>query len=326
MQRASAPGREPKAVAGPEQALAVGEQAHGAFGAGKEKVLSPKAQSPLQGEAGAAPMQRASAPGREPKAVAGPEQTPDMGRQRLDGLGVGKAAIQSDQRKVTQASSAAPDIKPDIAPSIFATRGSFTPHVVHLTPEPSSTAAGMVLGSPTFLPPEELAERSVELNRFQAEPYLALDPSTSLSELRPSSPGPRVLEARTIPQLAEDLLHQIEDAGQGELKGVELRLDPPELGKVNVRISLAGDEVRVVFSAAQGGAREAIEGALPRLREQLEAIGLTLQDAQVGDQDRKDSRQDRSVNEAAESADLEGELGAEPIVKKPSERRLDLLA
>jgi flagellar hook-length control protein FliK len=122
------------------------------------------------------------------------------------------------------------------------------------------------------------------------------------------------------------LLHQIEDAGQGELKGVELRLDPPELGKVNVRISLAGDEVRVVFSAAQGGAREAIEGALPRLREQLEAIGLTLQDAQVGDQDRKDSRQDRSVNEAAESADLEGELGAEPIVKKPSERRLDLLA
>ena len=71
---------------------------------------------------------------------------------------------------------------------------------------------------------------------------------------------------------------------------MELRLDPPELGRVTVRISMVGDEARVAFTAAQGTAREALEAALPKLREMFEQAGLSLGDAQVGSGPGQDSR------------------------------------
>ncbi|HEX7116928.1 MAG TPA: flagellar hook-length control protein FliK [Steroidobacter sp.] len=60
-----------------------------------------------------------------------------------------------------------------------------------------------------------------------------------------------------------------------------LRLSPEHLGPLEISISVRGDEASVWFGAAHADTRAAIEHALPRLREMLEAQGLSLTDAGV---------------------------------------------
>lgn len=64
----------------------------------------------------------------------------------------------------------------------------------------------------------------------------------------------------------------------------ELSLNPPQLGSVEVRLTLSGGEAGVQFFAANSQAREAIESALPRLRELMAQAGINLGEAQVRDQ------------------------------------------
>jgi flagellar hook-length control protein FliK len=61
----------------------------------------------------------------------------------------------------------------------------------------------------------------------------------------------------------------------------EIRLNPDDLGPVQVRIGLQGDQVSVAFSAHQPETRAAIENAIPQLREMLANNGLALGQASV---------------------------------------------
>lgn len=61
----------------------------------------------------------------------------------------------------------------------------------------------------------------------------------------------------------------------------ELILNPPQLGKVEVTISVNGDQTSASFVSASPAAREVLEQALPRLREILADAGITLGQASV---------------------------------------------
>jgi flagellar hook-length control protein FliK len=69
----------------------------------------------------------------------------------------------------------------------------------------------------------------------------------------------------------------------------ELRLNPPELGPLEVSLNVNSDEVSVSFQAQHAATREAVENALPRLREMLAQNGLTLANADVSQQSKQDS-------------------------------------
>lgn len=60
-----------------------------------------------------------------------------------------------------------------------------------------------------------------------------------------------------------------------------LRLSPEHLGPLEVRITMNGDQASVQFGAAHVDTRNAIEDALPRLREMFASQGLSLADANV---------------------------------------------
>lgn len=62
----------------------------------------------------------------------------------------------------------------------------------------------------------------------------------------------------------------------------ELSLTPPQLGKIEVSITVSGDQTTAQFVTASPAARELIEHALPRLREILDQSGITLGQADVG--------------------------------------------
>jgi flagellar hook-length control protein FliK len=61
----------------------------------------------------------------------------------------------------------------------------------------------------------------------------------------------------------------------------ELILTPPHLGKVEVSIHLNGDQGTAQFLASSQSAREALEQAMPRLRELLAQAGISLGEASV---------------------------------------------
>jgi hypothetical protein len=53
------------------------------------------------------------------------------------------------------------------------------------------------------------------------------------------------------------------------IQAAEIHLNPPELGPVEVRISMDQDQTRIQFLSPHASVRDAIEAALPRLREML---------------------------------------------------------
>ena len=62
----------------------------------------------------------------------------------------------------------------------------------------------------------------------------------------------------------------------------ELVLNPPHLGRVEVSLSLHGDQASAQFVSHNPEVRDALEAALPRLREMLAGAGVNLGQTQVG--------------------------------------------
>jgi flagellar hook-length control protein FliK len=62
----------------------------------------------------------------------------------------------------------------------------------------------------------------------------------------------------------------------------ELVLTPPQMGKIEISLTMSGDQATATFVSANPAVREAIESAVPRLREILADAGVTLGQTQVG--------------------------------------------
>ncbi|TWC42959.1 flagellar hook-length control protein FliK [Pseudomonas sp. SJZ079] len=68
------------------------------------------------------------------------------------------------------------------------------------------------------------------------------------------------------------------------LQSAEIQLDPAELGRMEVRISLSQEQAQVTFASPHAGVREALEGQMHRLRELFTQQGMNLLDVNVSDQ------------------------------------------
>lgn len=77
--------------------------------------------------------------------------------------------------------------------------------------------------------------------------------------------------------------HLVWMAGRQESRA-DLVLNPPQMGRIEVSLSLSGDQASAQFVSASPAVRDALENALPRLRELLADAGITLGQAQVGSQ------------------------------------------
>lgn len=62
----------------------------------------------------------------------------------------------------------------------------------------------------------------------------------------------------------------------------ELVLNPPQLGRIEVSLTMNGDQANATFISANASVREALENAMPRLREVLQGAGVSLGQTQVG--------------------------------------------
>ncbi len=80
----------------------------------------------------------------------------------------------------------------------------------------------------------------------------------------------------------------------------ELHLNPPQLGPMDVVLKVSGDQATALFTSPHAAVREAVEQALPKLREMLAGSGIMLGNATVSDQTPR-NRQNENENKASNS-------------------------
>ncbi len=93
------------------------------------------------------------------------------------------------------------------------------------------------------------------------------------------------------PEWADELGERLLWMQQKSVQMAELRLNPAHLGPMEVKIQVNQDQTLLHFSAQHAPVREAIDAALPRLREMFNAQELTLTHVEVSSQNLSDQRQ-----------------------------------
>lgn len=93
----------------------------------------------------------------------------------------------------------------------------------------------------------------------------------------------------------------------------ELHLNPPNLGPLEVRLTIGNDQASALFVSPHSAVREAIETALPRLREMLADNGIMLGNVTVGSE--PFGQQHASDQKNGKEGNRSG-LGAESVMSR----------
>ncbi|WP_122588132.1 flagellar hook-length control protein FliK [Pseudomonas viridiflava] len=92
------------------------------------------------------------------------------------------------------------------------------------------------------------------------------------------------------------------------LKSAEIKLEPAELGRLDIRVNMAPDQqTQVTFMSAHVGVREALESQMSRLRDSFSQQGLGQVDVNVSDQSQQQAQQ--QAQEQASRAQRGGRSG-----------------
>lgn len=106
--------------------------------------------------------------------------------------------------------------------------------------------------------------------------------------------APQVAAALAKPQVNEGLSPSVGTAAWGQALGekvvwmaaggqqtASLTLNPPDLGPLQIVVNVSNDQATASFFAAQPEVRQALEAALPRLRDMMQDAGIQLGQATV---------------------------------------------
>lgn len=104
------------------------------------------------------------------------------------------------------------------------------------------------------------------------------------------------------------------------LQGAEIRLNPAHLGPMEVKVQMHNDQASIQFLASHQAVRDALEAALPRLREMLGSQGVDLVNVDISDRSSGGEQQSADGNgtgpAAAPVAAAGGDLGEEADVRQ----------
>ena len=129
--------------------------------------------------------------------------------------------------------------------------------------------------------------------------------NNGLSAMRQPEPqAPTPLPLRHPEQSAQALQEQVQFLLNRKLDTVEIRLDPPELGNLQIKLHLNQDQAQVGIVVQNSHARELLEQTLPRLREMLAQQGIQLGQTQVQQQS-----QQQQGGASGQGQDLRGAPG-----------------
>jgi flagellar hook-length control protein FliK len=136
--------------------------------------------------------------------------------------------------------------------------------------------------------------------------------------------------AGSLTQQAQDMLtplrEQLRFQIDQKIKHAEIRLDPPELGKLELNIRLDGDKLQIQMHAANPAVREALLSGLDRLRADLgQEYGGSL-DVDVGQGDSPDKHKPQQQQTTVIAVNAERNGLESKLQTTSSDQQLNLLA
>ena len=176
------------------------------------------------------------------------------------------------------------------------------------------------------LPPETAAAPAPAAPVAGAEAGVAAAPAADLRSAAPAGPAPAAPPPPPPPAQVAQLLSPVLTGPDGTYS-LTLQLYPEELGAVQVEVLLRGGEIRLAMHAPDEAAQAALRSALPDLRADLQAGGLSATSLSVDD-GRSGSSSDRSADRSPDRRpDSQGDApgrrshpyrGAEPGPRQPT--------
>ena len=113
------------------------------------------------------------------------------------------------------------------------------------------------------------------------------------------------------PEWRDKLASQIQTLLNGKIKQAEIRLDPPHLGKIEIKIDMGSERIAILFQSDQAVVRDVIDSSLNRLREQLSSAGFDKVNVDINSgNSNKHSRQEQhqdAIHDGANNRDDDDE-------------------
>jgi flagellar hook-length control protein FliK len=138
--------------------------------------------------------------------------------------------------------------------------------------------------------PEIIADTAKSANATAGDPVTpSTAPNTSLTQGahhadEASSTALQVRAPLQDPRWSQEFGEKIVWAAHNDLHTAQININPPQLGPVQITLSMNGDQLSASFVSAHNEVRQAIEDSLPRLKEIFSGAGINLGDANVGTQ------------------------------------------
>ncbi len=155
-------------------------------------------------------------------------------------------------------------------------------------PDRISTPAPVVQGA------EQLVNRQVQV--VAESPMLKMSIDTPLNQ----------------PQWGESLAGRVSLLLSENQQTAKININPPELGPIEIRVTIKNEQANINFFAHHGDVRDAIEDAFPKLREMLSQNGLSMGESNVSEHPfSRGNAQDEAADQAVLSEHQEAEPGLE---------------
>lgn len=171
------------------------------------------------------------------------------------------------------------------------------------------------------------AEKTVEAEKLASEINLSPDRKQQL---------PLGLQSITQPvrhpQWGQALGQRVVYMANSQVQEAKIMLNPEKLGPVQVKLQLDKDQqIHVSMTAQHAITREAMENALPKLKEMLDSAGIQYASVDVSeernfDQSQQDGDKARSANTNQNAASDQNATMNEPMVQKQSDNLVDYYA
>jgi flagellar hook-length control protein FliK len=177
--------------------------------------------------------------------------------------------------------------RPAMAGEKFAAMASAGAQVIAASSQPPTSgifkntldeAAGLLGANAPITPPVNLLDTQTNRNATDTNVVNPLATAPAYNQpSAPVSPASPTATATPVAQVAEAVVTQarvLERPGSVEF---HMRLDPPELGAMQIRLVARGDEIHGQVLVADAAVRQLLESQLPELRQRLEASGVNVQ-------------------------------------------------
>lgn len=133
-------------------------------------------------------------------------------------------------------------------------------------------------------------------------------------------PGAAV--AMQQPGWTQDVTDKVMWMSSQNLKTAEIKLDPAELGRLDIKIDMTQEHMQVSFSSANAGVRESLESQMYRLRELFAQQGMQNVDVDVSDQSQQQARtQEQTATQGLGSRNAEGEADTQQHITSIREQQ-----